>query len=633
MFYPTELLQRSGPLAHVWLAANAEKKLTKQQVLQDKIEQDINEIMRPQAPFSLRLSGSLMFGVVRIYSRKARYLLDDCTDALWRIKMAFKPGNIDLPTNAHVANPAALILQDAITDIDLLAPMPDPSLLLSQSLDLPYLGPSDLSGDWEADSSQFLSTSVEQPRAEPEILDDSDDLNLDLGEDLDIPPPLDEGTSIEIGRDAPLERRLSEEFGTELGNKDLEEDVDLGLDLGDDLTEVPPRPDITITTADVDMGGMSDLEELVVPEPEPERERSASPLSELGEEEERALEQEVQNSSMFQPAPEREQEEEEEEQHQARAKRRRVIQQDAQTQLSSTEIRAQQNNREDILKPVSFLPRDPLLMALMNMQKSGGFVSSILGDGRSQGWAPELRGILSLEVVSRPAQKRKRDSGVAAAAEARASAEPTPQLEFEEDQPLIEEGDIGLGGDSSLHGDEEGLQLPEDEPIPQDEEEEVFSPIPDNFDDTTAPILHPAESGVVSLETKHAVHLLRQVFGDAAETSEEERLNTAVSFQGLFPEATTAKPDIARMFNEILVLGTKDAIKVEQRSDNDELGGPIRIRAKRGLWGSWAETDVSGAEAIKKAAAAEAGPAITDDTQATATSAAPIPSAEIFAEA
>lgn len=87
MFYPSELLQRSGPLAHVWLAANAEKKLTKQQVLQDKIEQDINEIMRPQAPFSLRLSGSLMFGVVRIYSRKARYLLDDCTDALWRIKM------------------------------------------------------------------------------------------------------------------------------------------------------------------------------------------------------------------------------------------------------------------------------------------------------------------------------------------------------------------------------------------------------------------------------------------------------------------------------------------------------------------------------------------------------------------
>ncbi|KAL1597250.1 sister chromatid cohesion protein 1 [Paraconiothyrium brasiliense] len=633
MFYPSELLQRSGPLAHVWLAANAEKKLTKQQVLQDKIEQDINEIMRPQAPFSLRLSGSLMFGVVRIYSRKARYLLDDCTDALWRIKMAFKPGNIDLPANSHVANPAALMLADAITDIDLLAPMPDPSLLLSQSLDLQNLGLPSLGADWEMDSSQFLSGSIEQPRrAEPEILDDTDDLGLDLGEDFDVPPPLspDEGISIEQGRNAPAARPFDEEFETGLGGKgtELEEGDDLELDLGDDLTEIPGRPDITITDTDVPMGGMTELGDFgeeVIPEDEPIRERSASPLSELGEEEERALEQEV---SVFQPAAEQE---EEEEQHQARAKRRRVIQQDTQTQLSTTEIREQQNNREDILKPASFLPRDPLLMALMNMQKSGGFVSSILRDGRSQGWAPELRGILSLEVVSRPAQKRKRDSGVAATAdEARASIEPTPQLEFEEDQLIIEEGD-GLGGDTSIREDEEHIQLPEDEPgfIPQEEEEEVFSPIPDNFDDTTAPILHPADSGVVSLETKHAVHLLRQVFGDAAETSEEERRNTAVSFQGMFPETTTAKPDIARMFNEILVLGTKDAIKVEQQTTDNELGGPIRIRAKRGLWGSWAETDVSGAEAIKSAAAAEAGPSIRDDTQTTATSAAPIPSAEI----
>jgi cohesin complex subunit SCC1 len=530
------------------------------------------------------------------------------------------------------------MLADAITDIDLLAPMPDPSLLLSQSLDFQNLGLPNLGGDWDMDSSQFLSGSIEQPRrAEPELLDDADDLGLDLGDDFDIPPPLDEGTSIEIGRDAPAARPLEEEFGTELREKgtELEDGDDLGLDLSDDFTEIPGRPDITITDTDVPMGGMTglgDLDEPVFPEDEPARERSASPLSELGEEEERALEQEV---SAFQPAAEPEQEEEEE-QHQARAKRRRVIQQDTQTQLSTNEIREQQNNREDILKPASFLPRDPLLLALMNMQKSGGFVSSILGDGRSQGWAPELRGILSLEVVSRPAQKRKRDSGVtdvAAADEARTSAERMPQLEFEEDPLEVEEGD-DIGVDPEIRDDDELIQLPADEPFfPQEEEEDVFSPIPDNFDDTTAPILHPADSGVVSLETKHAVHLLRQVFGDAAETSEEERRNTAVSFQGMFPETTTAKPDIARMFMEILVLGTKDAIKVEQQTTDNELGGPIRIRSKRGLWGSWAETDVSGAEAIKTAAAAEAGPSIRDDTQTSATSAAPIPSAEIAVEA
>ena len=40
---------------------------------------------------ALRLSGQLLLGVVRIYSRKAKYLLDDCNDALVRIKMVSLP--------------------------------------------------------------------------------------------------------------------------------------------------------------------------------------------------------------------------------------------------------------------------------------------------------------------------------------------------------------------------------------------------------------------------------------------------------------------------------------------------------------------------------------------------------------
>lgn len=41
------------------------------------------------------------------------------------------------------------------------------------------------------------------------------------------------------------------------------------------------------------------------------------------------------------------------------------------------------------------------------------------------------------------------------------------------------------------------------------------------------------------------------------------------------------------MFFEVLVLATKDAVKIEQ--DGKKIGGPIRIRAKRGLYGDWAE--------------------------------------------
>ena len=56
------------------------------------------------------------------------------------------------------------------------------------------------------------------------------------------------------------------------------------------------------------------------------------------------------------------------------------------------------------------------------------------------------------------------------------------------------------------------------------------------------------------------------------------------------------------MFFEVLVLATKDAVKVEQKEG--ELGGRIRLRAKRGLWGDWAEMEAGGE--IEKQQEAEA---------------------------
>jgi len=46
---------------------------------------------------ALRLSGQLLLGVVRIYSRKARYLLDDCNEALLKIKMVRVMLSLHLP--------------------------------------------------------------------------------------------------------------------------------------------------------------------------------------------------------------------------------------------------------------------------------------------------------------------------------------------------------------------------------------------------------------------------------------------------------------------------------------------------------------------------------------------------------
>ena len=48
-------------------------------------------IMTPPQPLALRLSGQLLLGVARIYSRKAKYLLDDCNEALVKIKLVGGP--------------------------------------------------------------------------------------------------------------------------------------------------------------------------------------------------------------------------------------------------------------------------------------------------------------------------------------------------------------------------------------------------------------------------------------------------------------------------------------------------------------------------------------------------------------
>lgn len=88
MFYEASLLTKTGPLARVWLAANLDRKLTKTQVLHSNLDTNVKDIIGDaQAPMSLRLTGQLLLGVCKIYNKKAKYLMDDCSDALHKIKM------------------------------------------------------------------------------------------------------------------------------------------------------------------------------------------------------------------------------------------------------------------------------------------------------------------------------------------------------------------------------------------------------------------------------------------------------------------------------------------------------------------------------------------------------------------
>jgi cohesin complex subunit SCC1 len=80
MFYVDAVLQGKGALAKVWLAAHMERKLSKQQALTTSIPKSVKAI--EQRPLALRLSGFLLLGLVRIYARHAKYLLDDCSDVM-----------------------------------------------------------------------------------------------------------------------------------------------------------------------------------------------------------------------------------------------------------------------------------------------------------------------------------------------------------------------------------------------------------------------------------------------------------------------------------------------------------------------------------------------------------------------
>ena len=67
--------------------------------------------------------------------------------------------------------------------------------------------------------------------------------------------------------------------------------------------------------------------------------------------------------------------------------------------------------------------------------------------------------------------------------------------------------------------------------------------------------------------------------------------------QDIITESTKTKADATKMFFETLVLATKDAIKVEQAGG--KVGLPIRVRAKRGLWGDWAAETTQGEQEIE----------------------------------
>lgn len=507
------------------------------------------------------------------------------------------------------------MLPDRITpydNLDLLPP-PDANWLSSQIEDVTAtplgrknrVSNRDINLQEDFNNSQFLHDDMGIDDELALANNDDLDLELDFGMDIDERPSKLMDNTVEIGREGPAARPVDEDMFSELEvqghNKGLpgrEQSLGLDFDFGEGVHIADGEGDIQMGDDDFQFNlGDQSVNPAV---PQPGRARiSESPLSDVDEEFAKEIEMEYSrhmNTDLYEPvedstatviAPQR-------------AKKRKLLEPDEQTMLSSAHIKEQQAKRDNILKPQSFLPRDPYVLGLMEMQKNGGFVTNILLEGRSAGWAPELRGLLSLSAI-RPQSdlKRKRDSGIADMdSDLEQGLPKSPRLELPEDESALAFGGAGIGN-QSVAADGTILDIPADDgmhPIHDDEDGHAAgrynsSPGP-AFDDTVAPIVHPADSGPVSIATKHAVHILRDLFGPEAATDSQKRQQSSVVFQDLLPEKKTTKADATKMFFECLVLATKDAIKVEQPEGS--LGGPIRVRGKRGLWGDWAEREAGG---------------------------------------
>lgn len=453
----------------------------------------------------------------------------------------------------------------------------DSSLLLPQPLALESEGKRpgssmDFGSQLFPDTGLRRSVSQEPPR-----LEDPGLVDLDLGLD---DTPLGHDFSMEVGRDAPAPRPMEEDNYSDAGK--LNDVDDLAIDLGEDDA---PLDQIDMGAYDdiPPMGEAMDFEmdHTATADANPEesrRERDEDELSEMSEAEIERINPE--NDVQFEHDDQVEEEDDETIQHAQRSKRRKLLPtidlDDKPEYHGSSYFKIQQEQLSDSMKPASFLPRDPVLLTLVNMQQNGDFVSNVMGSGRGRGWAPEIRDLLSFDTVKKASElKRKRDSGIADMDVDEANA---PALDLGEEEAIVPL-DEGVGLDTTLHQHTE-IEFPgdEEEQLRLSDDEGIQQPL-DDFEDTIEPV-----DSLVSIGTKRAVHVLRDCLGDAEQTK-------AVKFQDLLPEKKASKADATKMFFEILVLATKDAVQVEQRSQT--VGGPIKIRGKQSLWGSWAEEDAN----------------------------------------
>ncbi|KAK9235878.1 Rec8 like protein-domain-containing protein [Lipomyces kononenkoae] len=575
MFYSESLLSKKGPLARVWLAANLERKLSKAQFLQTSIEKSVGAIVGDDvAPMALRLSGQLLLGVVRIYSRKAKYLLDDCNEALLKLRMTFSKGNVDLVTGPVAANPQQLTLPNAITELDLL--LPDPSITLGFSLNLDV--PATQATVIGAHTSNVkditlpeLQDSIELARGtdmDDELANIGDDeLILDTGEFLDgetsagVPmagdeerhmAPIDEyvpDESIEIGRQAEGNySEIIEDYGVEISRPDA----------------ATPKPAEDNAEGGQSMQLLDDMELLEMPSLRQEEDETLTPMRDVD------LNRAIRRSA---------EPDANEPTKKTRAPTKRKLKIDTVTELKSAFIKDMQNNRTGIIKNYAVLPFNRESVTMFKAYETTGVFDIIFKPAYMH---RSLSKIVSPEFLQE-VNSRKR----------KASAE-IPEGEDDDlvaKKMLMDKLELIIDEDNEviMHDDEERYQGPideyagpEDQPALLDLEfegpfltkdieanEVVTSEDADLVEDGLEGEVQPTQVvNDISRHTKETVVILQQ---------ELSRTDT-IDFQSLTGNVT--RQQAVKLFFETLVLATKDAVEVDQKTPF----GDIEIKAKDALF-------------------------------------------------
>ncbi|RDX46404.1 hypothetical protein OH76DRAFT_1406911 [Lentinus brumalis] len=679
MFYSEAILSRRGPLAKVWLAAHMERKLSKTQTLQTDIEQSVDAIMHQEIEvMALRLSGQLLLGVVRIYSRKAKYLLDDCNEALLKIKMAFRPGVVDMTEDQLAVNQNAITLQSNNFDLDALLPDLDWNTADFESrnvqpggqhiaraaditlgnADLHFdfddgnfgfdLGPSDGIGsqDYDYDLNLDFGDGPATAGRSPSRMDE-DDMSVEVGRRDSVAPPQSVASHLlgphgadDLDLLSVRSRALSEHpFGDVdmgFGPEDGGMDVDLGISFGDEpLSEHAPTPRLTPSRAS---------SPLTEPPQTPPPELELTP---------KAAHEEVAKK---------------------RKEKKQII--DEKTELEDGPAAHVGRGRNgglgaavtkdvsDIVTEHSYLPRSALVMRLLEIRDDplAHFLPTkttpqgTFFNAAPPGLVPELadmfmRPLTNLSAAAKrrggspekPASKKRRLDGSVVGDE-----DEIEQLRRDSRAPSIALGSdvygrpsVGPGMDFNFDDTGAGMEdfqmdIPEfgaegdrgrSKSLALSELSRLSTPPPDMFleegdeshADATCPIAMfddrvaasqsqsqsqaPTEQSDdgkgYSKNTVKALAVIRRELQPSAEESDADKY---VSFNDMAQKAS--RRAAAAFFFELLVLGTRDCVKLTQ----PEPFANIEVRAKENLWerqrhGSMAPSSVNGRASMAPSAA------------------------------